>query len=224
MFALMTLRGKIPLLLRLSPACCQWGLKVSLFFTQCHVPLVLTLSDSCLLFWSIAYQDKPWCVFLYLKKNHIYVSFQWQTNQISCLVPQHKFQKLQLFLISSCFSSSSYIPKHFVLWPSLSLAFSQSASDILLFWQAHYRLSLFIVSFPEQDVPEQEPAGIHKQCQQRVDQWAVEGVVQYALRDDRQEEHAALGQCYWRFLEVLEEEDGVKDCAAWTEQHHCQGT
>lgn len=78
--------------------------------------------------------------------------------------------------------------------------------------------------FPEQNVPEQQPARIHEQRQQRVDQRTVEGVVQDALRDDRQEEHRALGKRHRRFLEVLEEEDAVEDCAAWTEQHHRQGT
>lgn len=83
---------------------------------------------------------------------------------------------------------------------------------------------LSVLLFPEQDVPEQEPARIHKQSQQRVDQRAVEGVVQDALRDDGQEEHAALGQRHRRLLEVLVEEDAVEDRAARTEQHHRQGT
>lgn len=79
-------------------------------------------------------------------------------------------------------------------------------------------------SLPEEDVPEQQPAGVDQQSQQGVHQRAVQGVVQDALRDDREEEHPALRQRDRRLPELLEEEDAVEERAAGTEQHHHQGT
>lgn len=77
--------------------------------------------------------------------------------------------------------------------------------------------------FPEEDVPEKQPARIDQQGYERVNQRAVQGVVQDALRDDRQEEHPTVNEADGHFLQLLEEKDRKEECAGWAEDDQDKG-
>lgn len=49
-------------------------------------------------------------------------------------------------------------------------------------------------SLPEEHIPEEQPAGVEAQSQQRKEQGAISVVVQHALSQRCQEELPALGQ------------------------------
>ena len=80
-----------------------------------------------------------------------------------------------------------------------------------------------LLLLPEQNVPEQQPAGVDQEGHQRVDQGAVQAAVQDALRDDGQEEHPALHEADGRLLKLLEAEHAEEQRAGGAEHHHDEG-
>lgn len=76
---------------------------------------------------------------------------------------------------------------------------------------------------PEEDVPEKQPARVDQQSYKWVDQRAVQGVVQDALRDDRQVEHPTILEADRHFLQLLVEEDGKEQSAGRAEDDHDEG-
>lgn len=70
---------------------------------------------------------------------------------------------------------------------------------------------------PEKDVPEKQPAGVHHQSYEWVNQRAIQEVVQDALWDDWQVEQPAVLEANRRFLQLLEEKDRKEQRAGRTE-------
>lgn len=78
-------------------------------------------------------------------------------------------------------------------------------------------------SLPEEDVPEKQPAGIHQQGYERINQGAVQEVVQDALWDDWQVEQPTLLEADGHFLQLLEEKDRKEERAGRAEDDQDEG-
>ena len=81
----------------------------------------------------------------------------------------------------------------------------------------HWRL------LPEEDVPEKQPAGIHQQGYERVNQRAVQEVVEDALRDDWQVEQPTIQEADRHLLQFLEEKDRKEERARRAEDDQDEG-
>lgn len=71
--------------------------------------------------------------------------------------------------------------------------------------------------FPEEDIPEKQPAGIDQQRDQWENQRTVQEMIQDTLRDDRQVEQPAFLERDRHFQQLLEEKDGEEERAGWAE-------
>lgn len=74
-------------------------------------------------------------------------------------------------------------------------------------------------SLPEEHVPEEQPAGVEAQSQQREEQGAVGVVLQHALGQRGQEELPALSQGEWCLLQLPPQEQAAQECSCWARQH-----
>lgn len=76
-----------------------------------------------------------------------------------------------------------------------------------------------LTSLPEENVPEEQPAGVEAQSQQWEEQGAIGVVVQHALCQRRQEELPALSQRQRRLLQLPPQEQAAQECGCWARQH-----
>lgn len=74
-------------------------------------------------------------------------------------------------------------------------------------------------ALPEENIPEEEPAGEEAQCQQREEQGAIGVVRQHALSQHGQEEPPALGQGERRLLQLPPQEQAAQERSCWACQH-----
>ena len=74
-------------------------------------------------------------------------------------------------------------------------------------------------SLPEEHIPEEQPAGVEAQRQQREEQGTVCVVFQHALSQRGQEEPPALGRGKRGLLQLLPQEQAAQECGCWACQH-----